>query len=144
MRVWSLGWEDPLEEGMATHSSTLAWRIQCTEEPVRLQSIGSQRVRHDWSNLACTYARAVRSCPWDSNNLAPWSSRYQRFQPLLEIYRARENEVRSFILPASSLPVLQVGYIPLPKGPQLLQGVLSQKLSLGKCSLLPLLQAWER
>ena len=39
-----LGWEDPLEEGMATHSSTLAWRIPWTEEPGRLQSIGSQRV----------------------------------------------------------------------------------------------------
>ena len=42
--VGSLGWEDPLEEGMATHSSILAWRIPWTEEPGRLQSIGSQRV----------------------------------------------------------------------------------------------------
>ena len=42
-----LGWEDPLEEEMATHSSILAWRIPWTEEPGRLQSIGSQRVRHD-------------------------------------------------------------------------------------------------
>ena len=41
-RVWSLGQEDPLEEGMATHSSILAWRIPWTEEPGRLQSIGSQ------------------------------------------------------------------------------------------------------
>ena len=45
--VQSLGWEDPLEEGMATHSSTLAWRIPWTEEPCRLQSMGSHRVRHD-------------------------------------------------------------------------------------------------
>ena len=45
--VCSLGWEDPLEKGMATHSSILAWRITWTEEPGRLQSIGSQRVRHD-------------------------------------------------------------------------------------------------
>ena len=44
--------EDPLEEGMATHSSILAWRIPQTEEPGRLQSTGSQRVRHDWSDLA--------------------------------------------------------------------------------------------
>ena len=43
----SLGWEDPLEEGKATHSSILAWRIPRTEEPGRLQSMGSQRVRHD-------------------------------------------------------------------------------------------------
>ena len=45
--VRSLGWEDPLEEEMATHSSTLAWRILWTEEPSRLQSTGLQRVRHD-------------------------------------------------------------------------------------------------
>ena len=46
-QVQSLDWEDPLEEGMATHFSILAWRIQWTEEPGGLQSIGSQRVRHD-------------------------------------------------------------------------------------------------
>ena len=45
--VQPLGREDPLEEGMATHSSILAWRIPRTEEAGRLQSIGSQRVRHD-------------------------------------------------------------------------------------------------
>ena len=42
-----LGWEDPLEKGIATHSSILAWRIPWTEEPGRLQSMESQRVRHD-------------------------------------------------------------------------------------------------
>ena len=47
MRVQSLGQEDPLEEGTATHSSILVWRIPWTEEPGRLQSIGLQRVRHD-------------------------------------------------------------------------------------------------
>ena len=46
-RVRSLGWEDPLEEGMATHSSILAWRIPWAEAPGRLQSTGSQRVRYD-------------------------------------------------------------------------------------------------
>ena len=45
--VRSLGWEDPLEEGMATHSSILAWRIPWTEESDELPSIGSQRVGHD-------------------------------------------------------------------------------------------------
>ena len=44
MRVWSLGRKDPLEGGMAAHSSILAWRIPWTEEPGRLQSIGSQTV----------------------------------------------------------------------------------------------------
>ena len=42
-----LGWEDPLEEGMATHPSSLAWRIPWTEEPGGLQSMGSQKVKHD-------------------------------------------------------------------------------------------------
>ena len=46
-RVLSLVQEDPLEKGMATHSSILAWRIPQTEEPGRLQSMGSQRVEHD-------------------------------------------------------------------------------------------------
>ena len=45
--VQSLGWEDPLEKEMATHSSTLAWKIPWTEEPGRLQSMRSQRVGHD-------------------------------------------------------------------------------------------------
>ena len=46
--VWNLGWEDPLEEGMATHSSILAWRIPWTVRCGGLQSMGSHRVRHDW------------------------------------------------------------------------------------------------
>ena len=46
-RVPSLGLEDPLEKEMATHSSTLAWKIPWTEEPGRLQSMGSQTVEHD-------------------------------------------------------------------------------------------------
>ena len=46
-RVRSLGQEDPLEKEMATHSSTVAWKIPWTEEPGRLQSMGSQRVEHD-------------------------------------------------------------------------------------------------
>ena len=46
-RVQSLGQEDPLEEGMATHSGILAWRVPWTEEPGGLQSAGSQRVRHN-------------------------------------------------------------------------------------------------
>ena len=46
-QVQSLGWEDPLEREMATHSSILAWKISRTEETGVLQSMGSQRVRHD-------------------------------------------------------------------------------------------------
>ena len=47
--VGSLGWEDPLEKEMATHSSILAWRIPRTEKPGGLQSVGSQKVGHDWA-----------------------------------------------------------------------------------------------
>ena len=47
MQVQSLGWEDLLEEGIATHSNILAWRIPWAEEPGGLQFIGSQRVGHD-------------------------------------------------------------------------------------------------
>ena len=50
-RVWSLHWEDPLEKGMATHSTIPAWRISWTEEFGGLQSLGSQRVRHAWVNF---------------------------------------------------------------------------------------------
>ena len=46
-QIRSLGWEDPLEMEMATHSSTVAWKIPWTEEPGRLQSMGFQRVGHD-------------------------------------------------------------------------------------------------
>ena len=52
MWIQSLGQEDPLEKGIATHSSILAWRIPWTEEPGGLQSMGSHRVGHDWSNWA--------------------------------------------------------------------------------------------
>ena len=49
-QLWSLGQEDPLEEGMATHPSILAWRSPWTEEPGGIQSMGSKRVRHDWAH----------------------------------------------------------------------------------------------
>ena len=52
MWVRALGWEDPLEEDMATHSSILAWRIPWTGEPDGLWSTGSQRIGHNRSNLA--------------------------------------------------------------------------------------------
>ena len=54
-QVQSLGQEDPLEKGMTTHSSILAWRITCTEEPGGLTSMGSQRVRHHWVTNTFTF-----------------------------------------------------------------------------------------
>ena len=58
-KIWvrSLGQEDPLEKEMATRSSILAWRIPWTEEPGGLQSIGLQRVRHDWATKHFTASR---------------------------------------------------------------------------------------
>ena len=51
--IWvrSLNWEDPLEKGMTTHSNIRTWRIPWTEEPGRLQSLGSQRVKYNWATL---------------------------------------------------------------------------------------------
>ena len=53
--VQSLHWQDPLEEEMATNPNILAWRIPWTEEPGKVQSIGSQRAGHGWNDLACTH-----------------------------------------------------------------------------------------
>ena len=63
MWAWSLGQDDSLEKGMETHSNVLAWKIPRTEEPCGKQSIGSQRVGQDWSDLAGTH---VNMCNWFS------------------------------------------------------------------------------
>ena len=54
-QVWSLGQEDPLEKGMDTYSSILAWKIPWTEEPGKLQSMESQRDRHNWVTNIFTF-----------------------------------------------------------------------------------------
>ena len=88
IKTWvrSLGLEYLLEKGMATHSSILVWVIPWTEEPDGLQSMGSQRVKHDWNNLACMYKGPSEAgvlstfikpprdleqfCRWDLNSLS--------------------------------------------------------------------------
>ena len=63
--VQSLGWDEPLEKEMATHSSILAWKIPWTEDPGRLQSTGSQRVGHDCHSQSCwgfSFALGVKPC----------------------------------------------------------------------------------
>ena len=74
MWVWSLGGEDALEEGIATHSSILVWRMPWTEEPGGLQSIAAQRVRHDWSDWVCTHTRGTcwKLTLWNSPEIHPW------------------------------------------------------------------------
>ena len=62
MWVQSLGWEDPLEKEMATPTSILAWRFPWTEEPGGLQSVGLQRVRHNWGDLARMHVLTGRLC----------------------------------------------------------------------------------
>ena len=54
-QVWSLGWEDPLEESMATYSSILTWRIPWTEELLGVKSIGLQRLRQNQGDWACMH-----------------------------------------------------------------------------------------
>ena len=60
-QVWSLGWEDPLEKEMASHSSILAWRIPWTVEPGGLQSMWSRRVGHDWAKNTFTFTSWLNS-----------------------------------------------------------------------------------
>ena len=59
-RVQFLGREDPLEKEMAIYSSTLAWKIPWTEEPDRLQSVGSQRVRHDFTFTFTFHVNSIK------------------------------------------------------------------------------------
>ena len=68
--VQSLGWEDPLEEGKAIHSSILAWRVPWTEEPGRLQFMGSQRVDHDLATFT-----SLPLFLWISYDQDPWPSK---------------------------------------------------------------------
>ena len=65
--VRSLGWEDPLEKGLSIHSSILVWKIPWTEEPGGLQSMGSQRVGHDWATNTATslsFTLMVEAVSW--------------------------------------------------------------------------------
>ena len=73
-QVQSLGWKDLLEKEMATHSSILAWKIPWMEEPGRLQSMGSQRVGHDWAtslHLTSLEIDSVGLTLWDPKDCSP-------------------------------------------------------------------------
>ena len=77
MWVWSLGQEDPLEKEMATHSSILAWSIPWTEEPGRLQSMGSQRVGHKWATSLLNTGEWVKLLSRVRLFATPWTVAYQ-------------------------------------------------------------------
>ena len=68
-QILSLGWKDPLEKEMATHSSILACEIPWTEEPVRLQSMGSQRVRQDWTGTHMYVEISESAVSWCRNDV---------------------------------------------------------------------------
>ena len=92
-RVWSLDQEDPLEKGMATHSSILAWRISWTEEASRLQSMVLQRVGHDWAtntyvchNPDSSVFSLFYSYPSDSAIILTWMFPKYLFSTLLWTY----------------------------------------------------------
>ena len=93
-RVWSLGWEDPLEKEMATHPSILVWKVPWTEKSGRLQSMGSLRVRHDWTakqqqgyltpesiNQALLFH--IPSFGWSQDSLSPHRRKWQPTPVLL-------------------------------------------------------------
>ena len=75
-QVRSLGREDPLEKEMRIHSSTIAWKIPWTEEPGRPQSMGSERVRHDWatslSRCFMKWERSLIICSSSYSQMAQW------------------------------------------------------------------------
>ena len=83
--VQSRGEEDPLEEGMATDSSDLAWRIPWTEEPGGPQSIGSQRVGHDWSDLAGTHAHTSMQLDNQGGISSPKLGVYSSGQEVIDV-----------------------------------------------------------
>ena len=126
--VLSLGWEYPLEEGMITHSSILAWRIPWTEEPGGLQSMGSQRVRHDWG----TKHTAQHKTPevFSKSNLNTESHRYC----LVPVNRQYPCHVCGHNLSLMVL-VIQEGSSGERAGARLLRGAYEFPMSLTLCLL---------
>ena len=128
--VWSLGQEDPLEKEMATHSSILAWRIPWTEEPGRLQSMGSQRVRQETEQLhlhlvfkglynnSISCLKAVSGLNLLANSVilkckfrwsTPKSDRLYSLQPKMEkLYTVSRIETRSWLWLRSWTPYCQI------------------------------------
>ena len=98
MWVWSLGQEDPLEEDMATHSNILAWRIPWAQEPGGLQSIGLQRVTHNWSNLALTWCRNRKGLPTEGCLLYSVPSLGCRLKGWVQFFKNHHSEYMTYPL----------------------------------------------
>ena len=120
----SVGSEDPLEEGMAAHSNILAWRIPWTEEAGRLQSVGLQRVGHDWSDLSYLLKHSSTSEAWTVLGIRSINLR------LVSIFRKKTTSC--FLGPWRPSAVLGCS-----------QGLSPQGLISGVRGLSPFLQAWE-
>ena len=111
MQVLFLSQEGPLQEGMPTHSSILAWRILWTKDPGGLWSVVSQRVRHDWSNLAQTHTFNIRGWKQDGLNygfatltLYVWVNYLISLNPLLFIVKMGLKMVESIVQFSSVAP----------------------------------------
>ena len=116
-RVWSLGQEDSLEKEMATHSSTLAWKIPWMEEPGRLQSMELQRVRHDWATSPSPCPLSQWCHPTISSSVLPYSSCPQSFPasgsfPVYWLFPSGDQTVGA-LTSASVLPMNSQGWYPL-------------------------------
>ena len=107
-RVQSLGWEDLLEKEMATHSSTLACKIPWMEKPSRLQSMGSQRVEHDWATSLSTFKATFGlpwwfngkeyTCQWRRHKFHPWVKKIpwrMRGQPTPVFFPRKSHQQKS-------------------------------------------------
>ena len=97
--VWSLGQEDPLGKEMATHSNILAWRIPWTDEPNRLQSMGFQRVGHDWATNTHTYETrgTVRSTLCATSHLISRKNyKVRSLSPFLQIRKSNIRHIKCF------------------------------------------------
>ena len=99
-----LGWEDHLEQGRATHSSILAWRIPCTENPGGLQSIGLHRIRHYWSNLAWMHScTAVKTLYMLCRNWICWAKIYmERGSTIQKDHKVCDHQLYIFIFDLAS------------------------------------------
>ena len=99
-----LGWKDPLEKGVTTHSNILAWRIPWTEEPGELPSMGPQRVRHNWVTNPFTFYIQIK-CKW-SDELPAFLAGFSHKLHYYNQYDTRVQVVGAFLLYPLSNPAL--------------------------------------
>ena len=104
-------WEDPLEKGMATHSSIVVWRIPWTEEPGGLQSTGSHRGGHNWSDLAYTQISILQDLKFQVLLQHLWTSRGPKDSTMMCSHQRCPTPGREDSAPTSSLSAGQVALL---------------------------------